>query len=53
LPIPRLPPFPITEQALISVAGIGHKAIKLELRLISNHVEWNALSIIEPEKNSK
>jgi hypothetical protein len=43
----------ITEQALISVAGIGHKAIKLELRLVGNHIEWNALSIIEPEKNSK
>lgn len=43
----------ITDQALISVAGIGHKAIKLELRLVGNHMEWNALSIIEPEKNPK
>jgi hypothetical protein len=43
----------ITDQALISVAGVGHKAVKLELRLVGNHIEWNALIIIEQEKNSK
>lgn len=42
----------ITDQALVSVPGIGHKAVKLEVRLIGNHIEWNALSIVEPEKNS-
>jgi hypothetical protein len=43
----------ITDQALVSVSGVGHKAIKLELRLVGDHIEWNALCIIEPEKNSK
>jgi hypothetical protein len=43
----------ITDQALISVAGIGHMAVKLELRLVGNHIEWNALSIVEPQKDSK
>jgi hypothetical protein len=43
----------IADQALVSVAGIGHQAVKLELRLVANGIEWNALSIIEPGKNSK
>jgi hypothetical protein len=43
----------ITDQALVSIAGIGHKAVKLEVRLVGNHIEWNALCIIEPEKDSK
>jgi hypothetical protein len=43
----------IADQALISVAGIGHKAIKIELRLVGSGIEWNALCIIEPEKSSK
>lgn len=43
----------INDQALVSVAGIGHKAVKLELRLVGEHIEWNALCIIEPDKNSK
>ena len=44
----------ITDQALVSIAGNGHKAVRLELRLVERgRIEWNALSIIEPEKNSK
>ena len=43
----------IIDQALVSVAGVGHKAVKLELRLVGDHIEWNALCIIEPDKNSK
>jgi hypothetical protein len=43
----------ITDQVLVSVAGVGHKAVKLELRLVGDHIEWNALCIIEPDKKSR
>src|SRR5262249_31424276 len=43
----------ITDQALVSIAGDDHRAVKLELRLVGSGIEWNATSIIEPEKNSK
>jgi hypothetical protein len=47
------PGEPIADQALVSIAGTGHKAVKLELRIVGGGIEWNAISIVEPEKNTK
>jgi hypothetical protein len=42
------PGEPISDQMLVTLAGIDHSAIKLEFRIVSNGIEWNSLTIIEP-----
>lgn len=38
----------ISDQNLIALRGEHDSAMKLELRIVSNGIEWNSLSIIEP-----
>lgn len=38
----------ISDELLIALAKIGHSAVKLELRVVSRGIEWNCLTIVEP-----
>lgn len=39
----------ISDQTLIALTHLDHSAIKLELRIVSNGIEWNSLTIVEPD----
>jgi len=42
----------ISDQTLIALAHNDHSAVKLELRIVSNGIEWNSLTIVEPDTQS-
>lgn len=43
----------ISDQMLIALRDINHSAIKMELRIVSNGIEWNSLTIVDPDAKSE
>jgi len=42
----------ISDQTLIALAHTDRSAIKLELRIVSSGIEWNSLTIVDPDSQS-
>jgi hypothetical protein len=42
----------ISDQMLMALPDNDQSAIKLELRIVSNEIEWNSLTIIQPDTKS-
>jgi hypothetical protein len=42
----------ISDQMLIALGDVDYSAIKLELRVVSNGIEWNSLTILNPDDKS-
>jgi hypothetical protein len=41
----------VNDEVLVAVPAAVRQAFRLELRLISNGIEWNAVSIVEPAQS--
>lgn len=43
----------VIDQTLVEIAGTETIALRLELRIVSSRIEWNAVSIVEPPAGSE
>jgi hypothetical protein len=39
----------ISDETLIALSDIDNSAVKLELRIVSSGIEWNSLTLVEPD----
>lgn len=43
----------IADETLISIGAVDGRAVKLELRIVANGIEWNSRAILEPDTSQE